>query len=174
VIEAGWLAGKFAPRATQPFCSGTKWRAAGSADGGLRPYPYPLPAIRNLPPWLGYGRAILLQGDRANQRDWLLVQRNPKPQAYLLELPDPSFVQPKDPVLSALLLEVRLKLVPCAEVFAAVGTGDGRIPDGMCRDTESNRMAIGTFEQVVQVLMGHGNQNSAPSRVKASKAAAGQ
>lgn len=81
----------------------------------------------------------------------------------LLELADSSFVQPKYPVLSALLLEISLKLVPCAEVFATVGTCDRRFPDGMRRDTKADLVAIGTFEQVVQVSIGHDSLNTAPS-----------
>jgi hypothetical protein len=73
----------------------------------------------------------------------------------LIDALDSALVQPKNAALTALPLEIRLQLVPCAEIFAAIVAPDFRFRVRVHRYPKPDRQAVGAFKLVIEILGRH-------------------
>ena len=80
-----------------------------------------------------------------------------------IELLDAPLVQPENAVRAALLLEVSLKLIPRAEIFAALGAMDRGFGLSIDRNLQTDGAAKRAFQLVVQILASHDLRSIAQS-----------
>src|SRR5437660_6793763 len=96
---------------------------------------------------------------RLKDRDALLGRR--RPSSAGTKLLDASIVQTEHPVSSALHLEISLKLIPCAEIFTALGAVDRRCGLSIGRNLQTDGAAKRALQFVIQILAGHDAQHRA-------------
>lgn len=86
-----------------------------------------------------------------------------------IELLDTPLVQPENAIRAALLLEIGLKLIPRAEIFAALGAVDRRCGLGIGWNVQTDDAAKRAFQFVVQILGGHDRSASCKRHARASR-----